>query len=108
MFQRFYVASAALLLSDVSFSLGQLFIFSLTSFLPHSAPRVRTCDLDDIVSPVDDTPRKCPGGVPGSQGGMCQPGVQVWLFGLFWQRDFLPVRMLGVDGQPFLASLGLS
>ena len=38
------------------FSLRQLFIFSLTSFLPHSAPRVRTCDLDDIVSPVDDTP----------------------------------------------------
>lgn len=38
------------------FSLRQLFIFSLTSFLPHSAPRVRTCDLDDIVPPVDDTP----------------------------------------------------
>ena len=27
--------------------------------------------------------------------------------GLSWQRDFLPARMLGVDGQPFLASLGL-
>ena len=39
-----------------SFALRQLFIFSLTSFLPHSAPRVRTCDLDDIVPPVDDTP----------------------------------------------------